>query len=402
MASIRILENTIQEYAWGSFTAIPGLLGRTSPAEMPQAELWMGAHPKAPSKVVCDGRSESLIDWIARDPERVLGKSVAETFGSRLPFLFKVLAAAAPLSIQAHPDRENACRGFAAENRRGIPLSAPERNYRDDNHKPECLCALTPFAALIGFRSVAQIRAYLTRCAAEPLAGALRGLVQPPASEGLKRFFSNLMALDDGQRQTAVRSAVQAAKTLEKSDAAFSWLLSLQRAYPDDIGVLAPLFLNLVELEPGQALYLGAGDLHAYLEGMGIELMANSDNVLRGGLTPKHIDTAELVRVLDFREKAPEILRPQQQDGGVWAYETPAAEFSLSVIRLSPQSDYVSPSNRSVEIFLCTEGAAVITDVKRSESLSVSRGTSVLVPAAVAQYRLTGSAVLYRASVPTG
>jgi len=394
------MQNTIQEYAWGSLTAISELLGRPAPSAVPEAELWMGAHPKAPSLIDCDGGATSLIELIERDPKGVLGEASVKKFGPHLPFLFKVLAAAKPLSIQAHPNQEQARQGFAAENKKKIPLDAADRNYKDENHKPECICALTPFWVMNGFRRVEDICANLSKYCPVSLRQSLKDLSQAPNSNGLKRFFAALMTLGAAKRQAVIDESIKSGQLLADTDEAFSWSLSFHRTYPGDIGILSPLFLNLICLEPGQALFIDAGEPHAYLNGMGIELMANSDNVLRGGLTSKHVDVNELVKVLDFKEKTPRVLVPRKKGEFEVVYETPAAEFELSVICMTAEAEYVSPLSRCAEIPLCSDGRAIITNTENNEARVLSKGTSVLVPAAVDRYRISGKSVLYKASVP--
>ena len=283
MRKIGLLKNTIQEYAWGSRSAIPELLGQSVPADKPQAELWMGAHPKAPSQVFFDGIWRSLPEVIQESPEETLGQKVAARFSNELPFLFKVLAAAKPLSIQAHPNKEQAWQGFARENELGIPFDAPHRNYRDDNHKPEIICALTPFWALNGFRRIEETLSLLEEAKIAGLAEIVSFLRSHSNRDGLKKFFNHLMTMDSGKQGKIVEQAVNFAEKQTPEKPSWTWMIKLNEAYPGDIGVLSPLFLNLVRLEPQQAMYLPAGELHGYLEGVGIELMANSDNVLRGG-----------------------------------------------------------------------------------------------------------------------
>ncbi len=292
MRTIKLLKNTIQKYAWGSPTAIPELLGEQNPSHEPRAELWMGAHPKAPSFVNFDGQWLSLTELIAKYPQEILGNDVALAFNNKLPYLFKVLAAAKPLSIQAHPSLNQAKEGFERENDRGIALDAPNRNYKDDNHKPECICALSPFWAMYGFRNIPDILALMGKNCPVGLAGELDLLKKQPDSRGLKRFFTDLMTMDSQRQKRVVDEAVQNANQYSDEDFAFHWMTRLADEYPTDIGILAPLLLNLIELKPGEALFLPAGEFHAYLEGVGMELMANSDNVLRGGLTAKHIDVS--------------------------------------------------------------------------------------------------------------
>ncbi len=400
MRKIGLLKNSIQEYAWGSRTAIAELLGQAVPSDKPQAELWMGAHPKAPSQVLYDGLSKSLLEVIEQNPEEILGKETAEKFSGRLPFLFKVLAAAKPLSIQAHPNKEQAVHGFARENELGIPLDASHRNYRDANHKPEIICALTPFWALNSFRSVSGILDLLENTQVPTLAETVLYLQNRPSQAGLKQFFYQLMSMEGKEQGKIVEETVGFAEKQVDEDPVWTWVVRLNQEYPGDIGVVSPLFLNLVQLKPQQAMYLPAGELHAYLEGVGIELMANSDNVLRGGLTPKHIDVEELLTILSFTGGELNILRPEKRESGEAVYPTKAAEFVLSVIQISATVPFRSTPNRSVEIVICTEGEARVIDLSDGEITPLIKGTSIIIPAAVEQYSIAGEATLYKAAVP--
>ena len=400
MIRISPLKNTIQEYAWGSTHAIPNLLGKTNPDNRPQAELWMGAHPKAPSLAYQDGQWVALQKLIEQDPENFLGPSVAHKFNHRLPFLFKVLAAAKPLSIQAHPDLTQARAGFHKENERKMPLDADQRNYRDDNHKPECICALTPFWALSRFRRIPRILAFLQQLDLKQLNGLITDFKNRPTTRGLQQFYTSLMSLEQSQKKRVVAEALQNAGHLTAERPEFEWMLKLADHYPEDIGVLSPIFLNLICLEPGQAIYLNAGELHAYLEGLGIELMANSDNVLRGGLTPKHVDVPELLRVLKFNDQDITLLAPEKAGANELVYRSPAAEFVLSVISLQNSSQYQSPLQRNVEMIICTRGDLTIVDSDLQAETRMPQGASVIVPAAVKHYRIEGQGICYKAGVP--
>ena len=400
MRKIGLLKNIIQEYAWGSRTAILELLGQSVPADKPQAELWMGTHPKAPSQVFADGLWRSLPEVIQESPEETLGQEVAARFSNKLPFLFKVLAAAKPLSIQAHPDKEQAGQGFARENELGIPLDAPHRNYRDDNHKPEILCALTPFWALNGFRQIEETLSLLEEARIPGLAEIVSFLRSHPNRDGLKKFFNDLMTTDSGKQRKIVEQAVNYAEKRTHEEPVWTWMIKLNAEYPGDMGVLSPIFLNLVRLEPQQAMYLPAGELHGYLEGVGIELMANSDNVLRGGLTPKHIDVQELLAVLNFTDGDLNILSPENLTPGEAIYSTEAEEFVLSVIRIKKAAPFSSPGDRSVEMMMCTEGEVSVTDLSAGDITRLTRGISIIVPAAVRQYSIEGDGILYKAAVP--
>jgi mannose-6-phosphate isomerase len=400
MIHISILENIIQEYAWGSHTAIADLLGAERPSEKPQAELWMGAHNKAPSMVRSGEKPLPLNELIETCPDQVLGKTVAKKFANQLPYLFKVLAAEKPLSIQAHPDLAQARKGFRRENDRGIALDAPNRNYRDANHKPECICAMTPFWALCGFREISQTLSLLTRIETAGLSGMVKALSKQPDGQGLKRFFTRLLTLSGRNRKSVIQDAVLKAGPLRKEDPAFDWMLKLHAQYADDVGIFSPILLNLVCLEPGQALFLPAGELHAYLEGVGMELMANSDNVLRGGLTPKHIDVEELCRILNFKEKKLEILTPAAAGECERVYPSQAEEFVLSAIVLAQGQRHASRGDRGVEIMLCTQGAVTITEKAGGGPVSLPQGGSVLIPASVGGYQIEGEGTLYKAAVP--
>ncbi|MFZ0610646.1 MAG: mannose-6-phosphate isomerase, class I [Desulfobacterales bacterium] len=400
MRRIGILKNTVQPYAWGSHTAIAELLGVRPEPGLPQAELWMGAHPKAPSRVAVNGEWLSLEELVNRYPQEILGRETAAAFGSTLPYLFKVLAAARPLSLQAHPSLDQAREGFERENARGVPLDSPQRNYRDARHKPECICALTPFWALHGFRRIPEILALAGRLELPVFEDLLSVLRSRPDAHGLKLFFKAMMTLPAARRTTLTAQALDRASRLAAEDPVYRWMGELGAAYPGDIGLFAPILLNLVLLQPGQALYLPAAELHAYLEGTGIELMANSDNVLRGGLTPKHVDVAELLRVLNFEERTAHVLAAQPAANGESVYECPAREFVLSAITVVSQTPYVSPPVRSVEILLCTAGSAGITDRGTGEEIAFPKGRAVLVPAAVKDYTLKGEAVVFKAAVP--
>jgi len=411
MAAVFRLVNTIQEYAWGSRTAIPELLGESSPADKPQAELWMGAHPKAPSTVLLEeGGQIPLPEQIARDPAGTLGAEVAQKWSGRLPFLFKVLAAALPLSIQAHPNLKQAREGFRRENELGIPLDAFQRNYRDENHKPEVTSALTPFWALNGFRPIPEMLALLHPIGFPSISEHLDAFRKNPDPAGLKRFFAALMRLDRETRERALEEAVDWARGQlnqeQRSGTAGNetpttpiarWLVRLQELYPGDIGVLSPLLLNLILLQPGDTMFLEAGVLHAYLEGTGIELMANSDNVIRGGLTQKHMDVEELLSILRFEGKAVQLVESRQPVPGQRVFRTPAAEFRLAEIHVHPDHPYRNPKTGSIELMICLAGEGAIDAV---DPLPLSKGDSLMIPASAPPYTIHGSLHLYKAFVP--
>jgi mannose-6-phosphate isomerase len=397
---IALLKNPVQEYSWGSRTFIPELLGEPSPSVNPMAELWMGAHPKGISQVLWDGTWVSLPDLIQQDPENILGAEAARKFSNQLPFLFKILSAAMPLSIQAHPDLHQARRGFAEENRLRIPLDAPARNYRDGNHKPEILCALTPFEALKGFRKADEVLVLLDRAPVPSLETPIRLLRKNRTPQGVAGFFSTLLALAAEDRKRAISELIMDGERMASSDPVFPWVVRLHQWFPDDMGVFAPLLLNLIHLEPAEAIYINSGELHSYLQGAGVELMANSDNVIRAGLTKKHTDVPELLRILRFEENQGGIIKPQARNRSEWVYPSPAKEFVLSRLSLEKGVPYHERRRKSLEIMICTQGNAEITDVPTAAPLPVSRGSTFLVPAMVKEIVMQGDATFYKAAIP--
>lgn len=388
---MELLENPVRPYAWGSRTVIADLLGEQVPSPHPQAEMWLGAHPADPSRIVHgDGRRSSLLDAVAGDPGRLLGADRASRWDATLPFLLKVLAADEPLSLQAHPSIEQARAGFGREEAAGTPRDAAHRNYRDANHKPELICALTEFHALVGFRDPAATVVLLHALDVPELAPYTELLAAQPDADGLRALFTTWITLPQSLLDTLVPAlqagCVRLAGDSGELHAEARTVLELSERYPGDAGVLAALLLNRVSLEPGEALYLPAGNLHSYLEGAGIELMANSDNVLRGGLTPKHVDVPELMRVLDFRSGPPPVLTGTP-DGAWVRYDTPAQEFLLRRLDSDVDPIGIAVPDGGPRILLCTEGAACVragdvdVELKRGSSAWLSaedRGLRVL------------------------
>ena len=394
-----LLANEIRPYAWGSTTAIARLTGRP-PTGGPQAELWMGAHPAAPSHVDRGSGPEALGEVIARDPAQELGERVSERFGPRLPFLLKVLAAEHALSVQVHPTNAQAEAGFAAEQAAGVPLDAPHRIYRDPHHKPEMLCALDEFDALCGFRepaATADLLAGLGLPVLDPWIGILR--TADPAT-ALRTVLTEALGTDR-PRGTAAAVALagaldDAARTPGRYARTYAVYAAAARDYPADPGLIAALLLNHVHLRPGEALYLDAGVPHAYLHGTGVEIMANSDNVLRCGLTPKHVDVDALATVVAFRPGGPSLVPATPGGGGEIHYRAPAAEFALSRLDVTGA---VTLDDDGPQILLCTEGSASLRQYP-GETLPLRQGDSAFLPAAGAPAELTGTAAFYRARVP--
>ena len=402
MIGIRLIKNSIQEYPWGSRTFIPELRGELSPSNTPQAELWMGAHPKAPSEVQLDGRNVSLLELLQHHAVEILGERVTARYGERLPFLFKVLAAEEPLSIQAHPYLHQAKEGFARENAAKTPIDAFARNYRDANHKPEIIVALTEFWAFNGLRAIGEIIDSFERIGAAQLVKVLHRSASIAESKELLDFLRTLLSLDTKEKSSLIEASLKhAEKILPKDkDSKWEWFEKLHGKYRNDIGVLAPLFLNLVFLKPGDALFLKPGELHAYLRGAGIELMANSDNVLRCGLTQKHVDVNELLKVINAQSLVPALVEVQRINRCEKLYITPAQEFQLTELQLEPGNYFTANSDRNIEIIICIDGEGVIEAFEGPFSLPFGRGQSFLIPASVAQYRMRGNARLFKATVP--
>ncbi|SDR82608.1 mannose-6-phosphate isomerase, type 1 [Friedmanniella luteola] len=367
-----LLTGVRQPYAWGSPTFIPALLGE-EPTDEPQAELWLGAHTSAPSTL----GDRPLTEVIAEDPAGIVGAEAVRDFGEGLPFLLKVLAADAPLSLQAHPTREQAEEGYAREEAAGIAADAGDRLYKDTWPKPEMLCALQDSEALCGFRDPEATHALF---AALGVPEAL-ALVAPLADTStapdarLADVFARLLRL--GESELAVVGLVGAAAADVTDDGDLGLFARTARElagpYPDDPGVLAALLMNRVALTPHQAVFLPAGNLHAYLHGGGVEVMANSDNVMRGGLTPKHVDVDELLAILDFTPGFSGYVEPVEETPGCWRYPTPAPEFALW--RLEPRETVVEvPHTGVARVLLVTDGSAVVEG--GADDLRLARGRS--------------------------
>ena len=392
------MQPRIQSYSWGSHTALADLRGE-SPSLEPQAEMWMGAHDLAPSLVETNSGVRGLNELIDEDPESILGPRIVEQFGNHLPFLFKILAADMPLSLQAHPSQRQAQEGYERENKLGIAINSGERNYTDANHKPELVCALSPFDALYGFRRREESRELLQAAGLTDLVELLKGKTAMPA---ILRLFTYLLRIDPAQgKELAERAATVAVR--HRDNPAFHWVLALFTQFPGDPMCIAPLFLNVVHLEPGESLFTEAGILHSYLSGTAIEIMANSDNVVRAGLTSKHVDSGELLRVLTFSELDATVRGGTAEDlagGRTWTYDSPAPEFRLRRIELS--GTMTCGGSDSIEILVCTQGESRVRRLgtPAEEGISIRSGECVLVPWSVGEYVLDGQANLYVAAVP--
>jgi mannose-6-phosphate isomerase len=382
MSEFYKLSNQARHYDWGSPVDIPRLMG-VAVNGAPWAELWIGSHLGAPSMAVMDSGEIRLGDLIAGDPRRFLGEKTARRYGA-LPFLLKLLAAEKPLSIQAHPNPAQAREGFERETQAGLALDSPKRNYKDSNHKPEIICALTPFTGLCGFRSVDEIRGLLAvflepspHVLREGFAPLTRALSNHEPAAALRAFLAGLLSLSQTVREALTEYVLSFREP--PAGCEFELIRDLARLYPGDPAVIAPLYLNVFRLEPGEAVFLEAGVLHAYIHGFGVELMANSDNVLRGGLTGKHVDVPELMKILDFKPFKPSIIAP---NSCCFSYPTPCEEFLLTRIRgpgatCGGVMESWPPALEGPSICIVTEGELVIaagnseTVVKWGESLFI-------------------------------
>ncbi|HST63802.1 MAG TPA: mannose-6-phosphate isomerase, class I [Mycobacteriales bacterium] len=371
-----LLDNPVKPYAWGSATELPRLLG-VPPTGSPQAELWMGAHPAAPSRLRGGAPLPAVIE---ADPARQLSAPVLRRFGARLPFLMKIIAAERNLSLQTHPNLEQARAGYADEQQRRVPLDSPERSYVDPNHKPELVCALTPFEALCGFRAIPETLSLLTglASAAPALTTYAEALRARPDSDGLREVVTGLLTVPADRRRRLVDSVVAAcAGGSDDFPVEYATAVELGEAYPGDPGVIIALLLNRLRLEPGQALFLSAGNMHCYLRGTAVEVLASSDNVLRGGLTGKHVDVPELLRVVDVTDGPPPLMTPKDAGPGHLAYRPPVPDFRLDTFVLSATPVDVGVSGP--RIVLTVDGTATLT--AGPQSLTLPRGSSAWVPA---------------------
>lgn len=394
LPAVVALDGVIRRYAWGSRTAIPELLG-IEPDGAPAAELWLGAHPDDPSHV--PEFDTTLHALLAADPQGLLGAASVARFGPRLPFLLKVLAVETAVSIQVHPSRENARAGFAAEDAAGIARGAPNRNYRDENHKPELLCALTPFEALCGFRPVRDtLRLFDDWAVAELL--PVRALLAEP--DGLRSAFTALLSIEEPARLVAAVTARAANVPTDDEWADIGRAVQqTAREFPGDVGVVLLLLLNHVRLQPGEAIYVDAGTVHCYLRGTGVEIMASSDNVLRCGLTPKHIDVAEVLKVATFSPlEQPRC--PSRDSGAGTRFLAPVADFALSMIELDPDNGSCAIADPGPNILLCTAGHVEVCAL--NATVRLGPGGAAAVSCHEDGFTVRGRGQVFRAAVGEG
>ncbi|XVU26519.1 mannose-6-phosphate isomerase, class I [Actinoplanes sp. CA-054009] len=387
--SVFPLTGVVRPYAWGSRTVIAELQGRPAPTDGPEAELWLGAHPGDPSTVTAPDGPVKLDALITADPKAQLGEPVQAAFGPRLPFLLKVLAAESPLSLQAHPDSEYAKQAYAKQE---ADPSLP-KNYTDAHHKPEMLVAVTPFEALCGFRDPAKAADAIESFAVPtlaPVVAALRG-------GDLRTAVETLLSWPTADRPALIEAVVAAA---DAGNADHALATSLAAHYPGDPGVLVALLLNHVRLEPGQAIWMPAGNLHAYLRGAGVELMAASDNVLRGGLTPKRVDVAELLNVLRFEVLDDPILRAETVAPGVDTWPVPVADFVLYRITLDGTRPPTEVPVGGPRIILSTAGDVFVGESVDGTPVELTPGTAAFASADAGPIKVAGTGQLFVAAVP--
>lgn len=391
-----------RDYAWGSPSAIHALMG-TEPDGLPLAELWFGAHPTGPA--LTEDRGTDLRSLITAEPEGTLGLDVVSRFGAQLPYLLKLIAPHRPLSLQVHPDLARANARFAAENDAGVPLDAPWRNYRDPNHKPELVFALTTFEAVCGFRAPRRAAELLADLDA-PVARSLHAvLTADPTASGMRTAFTSL--LEDATRPSPEGVAQVVAACRERvgrgspSPRADSIVVRLAEDYPTDPGVVASLLLNPVTLRPGDSLFVPAGGVHAYLSGCGVEIMASSDNVLRAGLTSKHVDVTEVLDCVDYVTAPPIRIAPEVFHGATRVYYAPVDDFELSVTTLA-DGDCADGSRplpgRGPRVLLCLDGELELFTAR--EELALRRGEAAFVRADDGPLALRGAGTLVQADVP--
>ncbi|ENL1284335.1 mannose-6-phosphate isomerase, class I [Vibrio parahaemolyticus] len=396
------MNNKIQNYAWGSTSSIHDLFGFSNETNEPQAEVWMGTHPNGCSEVQIEQNTLPLSELIKQNQPAYLSAETAAKFGD-LPFLFKILAAEHALSIQVHPSKQDAEIGFEKEQSAGIPLNASHRNYKDPNHKPELVYALTSYQAMNGFRSYAEIIEAFSLCDIDELRAPLDAFKHEANSQGLRDFFVHILTMEGETKERALkqllahasRQSEQSTDSEQGTDSdVFQLILDLSTQYPGDVGLFAPLLLNVITLQPGEAMFLSARTPHAYIKGTGLEIMANSDNVLRAGLTPKHMDVEELVKCTDFVPKPFNSLVLEPNANGCQSlYPVPVADFSFSILN-QPNNEVVEAN--SAEILMAIDAdLTLISD--NGETLTAAKGQSVFVPAYVGHYRIQSAGRVARA-----
>ena len=396
---MRRLEPARQQYAWGSTAAIPALLGVADDGA-PWAEAWYGSHPAGPARVAGGDVLSTLIE---AEPERLLGEDIIWRFGRRLPFLLKLIAPEQPLSLQVHPSQAQAAEGYALEEEAGIALDHPSRNYKDTNHKPEMVLALTRFQAVAGFRAprrAVEVLAGLDSVLARRMRRTLR---LNPTRYGIRQVFSDVVSaatrpspqeIDELVTEITARFEAGTSPSLRVD----SNVLKMAVTFPGDPGIAAALLLNPVTLQPGEALFVPAGSVHAYISGLGVEVMASSDNVLRAGLTAKHIDVPEMLACVDYVAAPPVRPAPEYLSRATRAYYAPVDDFELMVTTVVAADGRLPVPGRGPRILLAVEGA--MTLVTQAGSQTLAQGEAVFVGADERGLSVEGEGTLIQADVP--
>jgi len=382
--SIIRLTNHYQHYEWGTEKEIGELLNIDTPTDKgPLAELWIGDHPRLPSY---SPQYAMYLDELLKAHPKLLSKHARN---NQLPFLLKLISADKPLSLQVHPSKEQAEKGFERENASEKPLNAKDRNYRDSNHKPEMLYALTPFSAMVGFREANEIAELLEQTKEKNLVAWSHKLRKTNSVNITKELFIWLLSLSEGETQSIINDVIKYTPTY--SNQAFYWLNQLFKFYSYDIGILFPLILNLVQLQPGEAIFLGAGCPHAYLKGSGIEIMANSDNVLRGGLTNKYVDREELTSVVKFDRDTNRVACVKFSSiENEKVFPVPCNDFSFSIIELTDEKPFQRSTSPSAELYLVLRGYCNI------DNTSFKSGDAFLIAAEVDTLCFSGCSTVVR------
>lgn len=375
------LTGQVQHYAWGGKNYITSLIGLNSAKDQPCAEWWLGAHPSAPSEIENVTGKQSLIEFLSQNPT-ALGQASRQQFGDELPYLLKILDVEKPLSIQLHPTKDQAEKGFEAENAKGVALTDGTRTYKDRNHKPEMMIALSNFWLLHGFKTKDQILATLN---ARP---SLQPLAEKLGTQSLAEFYADVMLADQSTLANWLLPIIEANQQPYKNgklglDNPDYWVLYTMEAMaisPEklDAGLVCFYLFNIVHLKEGEGIFQDAGIPHAYLRGQNVELMACSDNVIRGGLTPKYVDIVELLKIVDCREITPQIISAASQNQSEFTYKTPVKDFALAQIRIEPQQ-HTELNLQSAGILLVMQGELKIQE--KSTALTLKQGESAFITA---------------------
>ena len=375
------LTGQVQHYAWGGKNYIASLIGLNSAKDQPCAEWWLGAHPSAPSEIENVTGKQSLIEFLSQNPT-ALGQASRQQFGDELPYLLKILDVEKPLSIQLHPTKDQAEKGFEAENAKGVALTDGTRTYKDRNHKPEMMIALSDFWLLHGFKTKSQILATLN---ARP---SLQPLSEKLGTQSLAEFYADVMLADQSTLANWLLPIIEANQQSYKNgelelDNPDYWVLYTMEAMaisPEklDAGLVCFYLFNIVHLKEGEGIFQDAGIPHAYLRGQNVELMACSDNVIRGGLTPKYVDIVELLKIVDCREVTPQIISAAPQNQSEFTYKTPVKDFALAQIRVEPQQ-HTKVNLQSAGILLVMQNELKIKE--KSTELTLKQGESAFITA---------------------